>query len=565
MLSRDHVYSCQRSFVGIRRFTGCNPACRSTVKPRKKRSLIPLLMKKRYQWILLVLLLVFDGCQTDTKKTAEKPANRESQEKNRSALLEQPASTLARSYCTGCHLLPDPGLLDRATWETILPRMGHYYGIYANDTIRDWLLEGGRAGQIVEQQQVFPKTPIIDSLIFGKISRYYLEQAPEQLTLEKREPIRKGLPHFRLKKPSSKTKNAMTLMVKIDSPDRFFISDAGRSSLSIMDADFQVIKTARSPEGTVWIHTDEKGSLALVIGTFNPTDMDLGFVMQLPDAPGQPTPILVQNLQRPVHLDRGDLDGDGLDDLLICEYGKQTGGLSWWKQNPNGRFQKFPLRNKPGATKAYIRDLNGNGKKDIIALFGQGDEGIFIYHNQGGGAFVEEPVLRFPPSYGSSFFDLVDFNADGHPDIVYTAGDNADYDPITKPYHGIRVFLNDGRNRFAEDFFYPLPGAYKAVPADFDGDGDLDIAAISFFPDFENAPEEGFVYLENKGEGRFEASTFAGSTGGRWMAMDVGDMDGDGDLDILLGSMVFGTDYTRYFQQWVEGSLPFLWLENTSE
>jgi len=42
----------------------------------------------------------------------------------------------------------------------------------------------------------------------------------------------------------------------------------------------------------------------------------------------------------------------------------------------------------------------------------------------------------------------------------------------------------------------------------------------------------------------------------------VGDMDGDGDLDILLGSMVFGTDYSDYFDKWVDGSLPFLWLEN---
>lgn len=355
----------------------------------------------------------------------------------------------------------------------------------------------------------------------------------------------------------------MTLMVKIDAPNRFYISDVGRSALAIMDANFQAIKTARIPEGTSWIHKDESGTFALVIGTFNPTDMDLGYVMQLPDSPGDPTRILAQSLQRPVHLDKGDLDGDGREDLVICEYGKQTGSLSWWKQDQAGNYQKFVLKNQPGATKAYIRDLNGNGRQDIIALFGQGDEGIFIYHNQGNGNFAEEPVLRFPPSYGSSFFDLIDYNEDGHPDIIYTAGDNADYDPITKSYHGIRLFLNDGSNRFKEEFFYPLPGAYKAIPADFDGDGDLDIAAISFFPDFENAPEEGFVYLENQGNGDFRASTFPGSSAGRWMAMDAGDMDGDGDLDILLGSMVFGSDYTRYFDRWVEGELPYLWLENT--
>lgn len=522
-------------------------------------------MSASKHWFLWIFLAVGWSCGTETKERKENTQLvTESREEPASSLLEQPASTLAARYCTGCHLLPEPNLLDKATWKTILPRMGHYHGIYANDTLRDWILEGGRAGQIVEQRGIFPLTPTLDTLIFQKISTYYLEEAPARLALKEREEsVRVGLPYFNLRKPGGKTKNPMTLMVKIDAPDRFYISDVGRSALAIMDADFQVLKTARIPEGTSWIHQDDAGTLALVIGTFNPTDMDLGYVMQLPEGPGDPTRILVQNLQRPVHLDRGDLDGDGRDDLVICEYGKQTGSLSWWKQDRAGNFQKFVLQNKPGATKAYIRDLNGNGRQDIIALFGQGDEGIFIYHNQGNGNFVEEPVLRFPPSYGSSFFDLVDFNDDGHMDIIYTAGDNADYDPITKPYHGIRIFINDGRNRFEEAFFYPLPGAYKAIPADFDGDGDLDIAAISFFPDFENAPEEGFIYLENQGNGHYEASTFPGSSAGRWIAMDVGDMDGDGDLDILLGSMVFGSDYTRYFDQWVEGDLPYLWLENT--
>jgi hypothetical protein len=34
---------------------------------------------------------------------------------------------------------------------------------------------------------------------------------------------------------------------------------------------------------------------------------------------------------------------------------------------------------------------------------------------------------------------------------------------------------------------------------DYDGDGDLDIAAISFFADYASPQEEGFVYLKNEG------------------------------------------------------------------
>src|SRR5690606_37076475 len=138
------------------------------------------------------------------------------------------------------------------------------------------------------------------------------------------------------------------------------------------------------------------------------------------------------------------------------------------------------LSELPGARKAVIRDFNGDARPDILALLTQGDERIVLYENNGGFNFSEKILFRLPAVYGSSYFEVHDFNDDGHFDILYSNGDNGDISRIQKPYHGIRVFENDGKGMFREAFFHPMPGASQVMAFDFDGDGDKDLAAISY-------------------------------------------------------------------------------------
>ena len=169
----------------------------------------------------------------------------------------------------------------------------------------------------------------------------------------------------------------------------------------------------------------------------------------------------------------------------------------------------------------------------------------------------------FPPVYGSSYIDVLDFNGDGHFDLLYTNGDNADYSMILKPYHGVRIFQNDGRNDFTETFFYPMHGASQARAADFDNDGDLDIAAISFFPDFNKHPENGFVYLENE-DGHFSPFITPLASSGRWITMEIGDFDGDTDIDILLGALNFGDGVPKALRKrWAADPTSLLLLSNS--
>jgi hypothetical protein len=186
--------------------------------------------------------------------------------------------------------------------------------------------------------------------------------------------------------------------------------------------------------------------------------------------------------------------------------------------------------------------MNGDGAPNLIALFAQGDERIVMFANDGkGGLGGEERVLaRFPPVYGSIYFSMRDFNGDGKPDIVYVNGDNFDYSRILKPYHGVHILENDGRNNFRERFFFPVYGAARAEVADFDGDGRPDILVKSNFADFERHPERGLVFLQNVGNYKFMPYDFSAAATSQWNLTAIARLNGDDLPDIIIGAMNLG-------------------------
>ena len=178
-----------------------------------------------------------------------------------------------------------------------------------------------------------------------------------------------------------------------------------------------------------------------------------------------------------------------------------------------------------------------DGLLDVMVLVSDAREGLHLLMNQGDGGFELQTVFETDSAYGHTFLELNDFNADGLMDALVVNGDNVDSDPYNtlKNYHGVRIYLNRGDLQFEEAWFYPMYGAFIAKAADFDVDGDLDIAAVSFYPDFTDPDRESFAYLENQGGLEFVPSTSDELNNGRWMTMDIGDIDGDSDVDVVLG------------------------------
>ena len=77
-------------------------------------------------------------------------------------------------------------------------------------------------------------------------------------------------------------------------------------------------------------------------------------------------------------------------------------------------------------------------------------------------------------------WDGTSTNATRKTDIIYFHWDNAEYFMILKPYHGMRIYLIDGKKNFRESYFFPMYGASYGELGDFDLDSDMDLLLDSF-------------------------------------------------------------------------------------
>lgn len=458
---------------------------------------------------------------------------------------------LAQKHCQSCHMFSEPSLLDKKSWdEGVLPNMGPMLGIFSHQFIK---YPSGKNDRYLDSN-FYPKQPQLTPTEWQQIIDYYTATSPDSLPAQVREKeITNGLDLFEIQKPEVSIDPPATCFVKITEQGLVY-ADYGTKSIYRLDSQLKKEDSVYVGGTAVHIEFQQNEMIVCDVGEMNPNNGKFGMLKKVSaNGKWQPdTSAFIRGLARPVQVTVADLDGDSLQDYITSEFGFTTGNLSWFQNLGNNNFKRNLLRPLPGAMTVYVRDYNNDHLPDLWVLFSQGEEGVFLFTNKGGGKFEQQQLLRFPPSYGSTFFELVDFNKDGHPDIIYTCGDNADFSPVLKPYHGVYVYLNDGANNFSQHFFFPINGCYKALARDYDNDGDIDIAAISFFADYEKQPQESFVYLDNQ-QGRFFPFTFPEATTGRWLTMDAGDLDHDGKTDLVLGNFSKAPAMLRSATDWSKG------------
>ena len=227
-----------------------------------------------------------------------------------------------------------------------------------------------------------------------------------------------------------------------------------------------------------------------------------------------------------------DLDNDGDLDIVIGS----TAGIYWF-ENTNGilnyGIQRFIYIDGQMET-IFIADIDGDSDEDIIALNAGDNEMVWFENTDGSGNFGDKQVISTSCD-GPTSAQMKDIDGDSDLDIVLTSSND----------NKVAWYENmDGNGNFSDEQVITTIAldVQDVKVADIDGDGDLDVVVPS------KNDDKLYWYENTNGAGSFGAEHLVSDTCNSIRSVDLNDIDGDGDMDILSSS---------------SSSVDLSWFENT--
>lgn len=247
---------------------------------------------------------------------------------------------------------------------------------------------------------------------------------------------------------------------------------------------------------------------------------------------------LVADVLAPAHATVVDIDQDNDLDVIVSVLGNiepddgVIGRLLLLEREGDNYKASVILDDVRRVADAQPGDFDADGDIDLaVAVFGYNRGQVLWLENRSNGQFLEHELLSGP---GIIHVPVADFDNDGDPDIA--AG-------VTQDEEELWGFENQGDGKFVSRrlwFTHNFDlGSAGLLKEDLDQDGDIDLILpagdnledIDPFPQ----PYHGCYWFENKGDWKFDSKRIA-DLGGTYAAA-TGDLDGDGDPDVALVSM----------------------------
>ena len=443
------------------------------------------------------------------------------------------------AFCCACHAMPQPGSFAKDSWHEEVMQGFHFYAKSARTDLD-------------------PPTP-------QQAVAYFRSKAPDRIELPDQSCAARATSiTFRAQRfpcdPNSKIPPAVAhlkwLSLQEQQSGLLVACDMRLGTVHGLDAGSnRIVRSAQGRMGYPChaepcdLNGDGNPDLVVAdLGSFDPDDHDRGRVLWLRGETSNTWTVqpLIQQLGRVADVRPVDLDRDGDVDLVVAEFGwHSTGGILTLRNTAESgaapAFVTERISQRPGTIHVPCQDMNDDGLPDIVALVSQEHERVELLLNRPGQPWEVHPLWMAPdPAFGMSGLELVDLDQDGDTDILFTNGDTFDSLSV-KPSHGIQWLRNEGGLHFEYQRIADLSGAYRAIPADFDHDGDQDLIATVWMPrqtlfsTENNKSQAALVLFEQVRPLQFERHVLQSGLPS-FATLEVNDFDGDGDSDFAVGS-----------------------------